>query len=254
MGVIISASGINAEATAKEFALSVRSGVQCLHFTNTSIEKACHNYAPGGVGDGSVVGVPISVNSNYIRFNNKTDAALSGIKTAAVETTLGTYIVAARAPNAFSSTPDNPTIFGARLGRLVSDPSINREGTAMYFHTSSGLLMRSGYNTALNYSLSGIARSDGAFSDWFIAVGIVAADRPTLRNVTNNKTGTTAPAANRTPSSNNIHIGMTPNPDSGGGVIDVAAFLAYNRVLSSAEIDSAVADMRKYLALKGITA
>lgn len=254
MGVIISAAGINAETTAKEFALTVRNGVQALHFTNTSMEKACHNYAPGGVGNGTAVGVPISVNPDYIRFNSKTDAAFSGVKTAVLETTQATYVVAARAPNAYAGTPDNPTVFGARLGRLVSDPNITREGTALYFHSSSGLLLRSGYDSALNYSISTLARASAPFSNWFIAVCTIAADRPSLRNVTNGTTGSVPTVANRTPSNNNIHIGMTPNPDSRGGVIDIAAFVAYNRVLSNTEIDSTVADIRKYLSLKGITA
>jgi hypothetical protein len=245
MGVQVVAKGVNAEDYAVEYAAPIRRGLEGIFFTNTSLEKCAHNYAPGKK-SGSVVGAP-SVNGQYMSGRS----SVNYVQTDIVETEEMTFFIIARALNLPSGNPIPAADQVILLGNYLAGPW---SGVVMWCGTSTSLSTNAGYGVdeASNANLgAGVTPNDD--TKWGLYCGRVKTSGPDTKNFTNGLTfARVATDPRRVSTGRPLRIGSGYQSNQ-TGTWDMAAAMIYNVALNDAERDVVVQDLRAYAARRGIT-
>ncbi|WP_054881675.1 hypothetical protein [Pseudomonas sp. NBRC 111128] len=246
MGVRIVAKDVDAEAYATEYSAPVRRGLEGIHFLNTTPQKAARNYAPGKK-SGTVVGSPVAKADRL-----STVGLVSYIQSEVAETDSMTIFCIARSGDANANAATRPGFFGTFRG-LAADGGV-ADGLIMFFSTAGSIAVNAGFgNTEADKTSPRAALSDANASSWALYQVTVSSAGITFRDVTNNRSQTTA-VTNGLPrrrSLSKFRLGSTFNDFA--GTCDLAVWQAHSVILSDEEISATIADLRSYAARKGIS-
>jgi hypothetical protein len=245
MGVRLIAKDVDAEAFATEYSAPVRRGLEGIHFLNTSIQKAAHNYAPGKK-SGSVVGVPVALADRLT-----TVGLVSYVQSEVAESDSMTFFCIARSGDANTSGGTRPGFFGTYTG-LGADGGA-ADGIAMFFSGPGAIAVNGGYgNTAADKVFPRASLSSADAAKWALYVVIVGPTGITFRDITNNRAATQTATSGlpRRRTLNKLRLGSLFQDF--GGTCDLAVWQAHSVVLTEDEISTTIADLRAYALRKGI--
>lgn len=245
MGVRIIAKDVDAEAFATEYSAPVRRGLEGIHFLNTSVQKAARNFAPGKP-SGSVVGSPVAAADRL-----STVGLVSFIQSAVAETDSMTIFCVARSGDSNSSAATRPGFFGTYAG-LAADGGA-ADGLILFFSGTGFISVNAGYgNTAADKVFPRASLSSADAAKWALYVVMVSPTGIVFRDMTNNRSVTQNATSGlpRRRSLNKFRLGSTFNDFA--GTCDLSAWQAHSIILSEDEIATTVADLRAYVARKGI--
>lgn len=245
MGVRLIAKDVDAEAFATEYSAPVRRGLEGIHFLNTSIQKAAHNYAPGKK-SGVVVGAPVALADRLTAVG-----LVNYIQSEVTESDSMTLFCIARSGDANDSGGTRPGFFGTYTGLGVDGGAA--DGIAMFFSGPGTISVNVGYGkTAADKVFPRASLSSADAAKWALYVVIVGPTGITFRDITNNR-ATTQTATSDLPrrrTLNKIRLGSLFT--GFGGTCDLAVWQAHSVILAEDEISTTIADLRAYALRKGI--
>jgi hypothetical protein len=245
MGVRLIAKDVDAEAFATEYSAPVRRGLEGIHFLNTSVQKAAHNYAPGKK-SGSVVGVPVATADRLSSVG-----LVSYIQSEVVEADYMTFFCIARSGDSNSSAATRPGFFGTSRG-VAADGGV-ADGVVMFFSATGFMALNAGFgNTEADKVSPRASLTSANAANWALYVCQVTPTGVNFRDVTNNRAQTTPATVGlpRRKSLNKFRLGSTFNDFAGS--CDLAVWQAHSVVLAEDEITTTIADLRAYALRKGI--
>lgn len=252
MGTRITAKGVFAEDFALEYSPPVRRGLEAWHFLNTSAAKAARNYAPGKP-QAQIVGTP-GVNADYLAFKS----TVNFIQTEVRESAGQTVFYVARSMDSMAGNDTKPMFYSTYQSPAVSGVG-NTYGVSGYGN-GVGVLVQSGArgNDLTNHTSAGVSIAGNDFAKWALYVGVVEPGLAPHRAI--NKTQGIAsagamPTLPRLITSGKFRIGScyTGAWAPFAGTCEMALWACYSEVLTTPEIDAVVANIRAYMARRGIT-
>lgn len=252
MGTIIKVAGLDAEsASAAAYISPVSRGLEAIHFLNGSAAKIIRNYALGKE-DGALVGTPVAVNAGFADFSGIS----SGVLTSMSEPLEGTFFIVCKTTDDGASSGKYPSFFSSVGGKLVSDPSKSAPGIGLWnapsLRFAQGVMRGDGTMAFANNAMTATATET-----WALYVCVLKSTA--FGSMTNKTTGVVAGPQDsagmlglpRARSDAKIKLGQVQAGYTGN--CQIAAFQGHSVVLSDAEIEKVVKDIRSYVARKGIT-
>lgn len=246
MGARIIAKGVNAEDYVSEYSALVTRGLEAIHFTNVNLAKAARNYAPGKA-QGAAIGAPVP-SADRIACVGQSDFIQTGIQ----EPSQMTFLLAARSADANTSASTRPGFIGTYDG--VAADGGAADGFAMFFSGNGQVAVNAGYGTTAADKVFPRANLSAAnAATWALYSVVISSAGITFKDLTNNRSVTQSATSGlpRRPSTNKIRLGSLFRDYT--GKCDLAAMMLYSVVLTDDEQAQVAADMRGYLARKGIT-
>lgn len=244
MGVRLVAKGVDAESFATEYAAPVRRGLEAIHFLNTNLVKAARNYAPGKE-QGRVIGAPVPQTA-YLSCKGTVNC----IESAMSETEAMTVFVVARTATDGSIVAERPMFMGNYQGLNVDGGAA--WGSSIYLSDLNRITATAGFgaDAASNVnSRAGVTKTAVA-NQWALYMLQVSSAGVTIRDFTSNLTQNTGASIPRRLATGKIRIGSGQSNLLGS--CDVALFQGHSLLLTEAEIQTTVADLRAYMLRKGV--
>lgn len=253
MGTRITAKGVYAEDYALEYSPPVRRGLEAWHFLNTSAAKGARNYAPGKP-QARIVGTP-GENAAFLQFKGERDF----IQTEVAESAGHTFFFVARSSDTLADIDTRPMFYGTYRSP-AADGSGETFGVGAWVH-APGQINQSGTrgNSNADDTSWGAALTNNDVATWALYVGIVDPGMQPHRLMNKTKgtqAATVVPTMPRFLSTGRYRIGS----GYGGtgytaykGTCEMALWACYSQVLTGTEIDAVVANVRAYMARRGIT-
>ncbi|NYT76564.1 hypothetical protein H0A71_06135 [Alcaligenaceae bacterium] len=249
MGTQIIARGVFAESFATKYAPPVRRGLLAWHFLNEGLEKAARNYAPGGP-DAQVIGSP-TASSIKVAFKGDSDYIQTVIPEPLGELTM---IMVGRSTDTMADDDHRPMFAGTYTGSAALGGGTSF-GAGLYTPDATKItFIRAKAEPGGASPTSALGSITVDPTDWNLIIGTAYADTGVnkLYGITNGATKSGDPSSKVAwPSSNAMRIGS----GYGGrykGLCDMAFFALYNVRLTDEEIGLISADIRRYMASKGI--
>lgn len=255
MGTSIRAKGINAEAFATEFAAKVRRGLRGIYFTNESLTKARHNYAPANINPEAVnYGADPTPSTNYTTFysgalNPQGSASLD---TRIPETVEQTVFLVQRAKDS-NLWPDTPTMDAKYRTMSLSSWGVTEpgQGAALYYTSKTRISFVGGISdgpTSTSYTI-GVAANP---VEWQLISARIKEGQITIKNHTQNVSASATNVNPRRLSGRTMLLGGVYSV-SYGGIVDIAVAQIHDVFLTDAEESATVASIRAYCLRRGIT-
>ncbi|HGM5587122.1 TPA: hypothetical protein ACKP2Y_003487 [Pseudomonas putida] len=244
MGTRIVAKDVDAEAFATEYAAPIRRGLEAIHFLNGSLVKAARNYAPGKA-QGKVVGAPVP-QAAYLSCKGTVNC----IETAMSEAEAMTLFIVARTPADGTVSAERPMFLGNYQG-LAADGGA-AWGVSIFVNSENRVTATGGFgaDAASNTNvLAGVTKPQLA-NKWGLYMLQVSSAGVTMRDFTSNLIQTTNASTPRRLSTGKIRVGS--GQTNLLGLCDVAVFQGHSALLTDAEIQTTVADIRAYVLRKGV--
>lgn len=246
MGTQIVAKNVNAESFALKYAAPVRRGLEAWHFLNTDLVKAARNYAPGKP-NAKVIGEP-TVQANFMQFKSLSNFLQTDVK----ESAAMTIFAVVRCVDTMVDDAHKPMFLGT-FRSMAADGSGETFGVSLYANGVTSLVGGASRGTSVaDDTSSGAGLSGHDFTKFALIVQEVYAG-PMQNRITNATAGVSATgssSAPRYPSAGVMRIGSGYHQFSGAGEIAFAAL--YSVSLDADEIAAVVADIRRYMATRGV--
>lgn len=239
-------SGANFARAGLGFIAPVADGLVAWFMTGGA--NALKNYAPGGA-DATIVGAP-DIQPGFVSLKGATNF----LQTSVPETAAMTLIAVARTSDTFVDGAHQPVFAGnyvsTGVGGLMiygnpatggaAPPASRLTGMSVYDNNGSTVLLQ-----------PFVAAADA--TAWrALSMEVSNTTDPVTRDLTNGLIGTTPRLYPRKIANETFRIGSARGA-SYQGVCDVAAFVAYNRVLTADERGRVYARLKSTLAKRGIT-
>ena len=243
MGTEIIAKGVFAESFATEYAPVVGRGLQAIHFLNSSITKAAHNYARGGV-DAQIAGTPAEA-ANRIGFKSLSNYLQSSVP----ESEEMTIFAVIRSGDTLEDAAHSPVVCGSRQNNIG--------GAQMFFQPAAGNFQfladfwtDAAHTSALPRNVSLINVTEIDLSNWSLLVAQARVDRVSIANMTTgaSRESSIQSFGRRVPDST-FRIGSAwPTTTAYAGSVEMAFIQMHSAALSPTEISETATDIRRYLA------
>jgi len=253
MGTAIISKGVSGEKFATKRSSPVGRGLEAMFITNDSAVKCQRNYALSKA-DGRIIGAPV-VGAQFMSVvsGGLGGAVGSGADTFVKDSVAMTVFVAVRCTNIPPISGIDPIPAASRpiiIGNYGA-PRVGR-GVAIYPTNGGHFGCLVGVGDDLASSATVAAAAPGNIREWVLLSMTVNQGSLTLRNHTAGTSGTLAFTEKRLVSSGSIRIGATEVTNS-TGTADIIFSQIHSVDLTTSERDLVVADIRKYVAGKGIT-
>lgn len=243
MGTIIRAVGVHAEDHATEYLSPVNRGIQGIFFLNTSLEKACHNYAPGKP-NGSIVGTP-PVDGTHLSAKSQANF----VQTEVAESDELTIFCIGRTSDAGTNPANRPAFYGTYRNLSAAAP-VQNPGVSVWRDNAS-MRANAAYSDDPGAPVQRqVILSSSDFSSWSLYVHRVSASGVYFADMTKALSGTVAAIGARQRSVGKFRIGGVYYEFLGS--CDVAVWQAHSVALTDQEIGEVVQNLRTYGASRGI--